>query len=573
MMLLNNDATVDPGVIEGFERAARARPRAGILAGKLYFADRPQTIWFAGQRVSELLGYSGRPRGYGRADGPRYGDVRVTGRAAGALMAISREAVQAAGLLDEELFAYVEDVDWALRVRAADLEVVFAPDARAWHRVSASSGGEARSTATLYYGIRNTVTVLERHRPLGPTADRPATRLDPRHLRAARADPAPTAARRCAPCAPATRTRARAGWARARRSRQRPAVALERRLRRRRPAEAGGPGRAPARAGVAARVALAEQAPDRRGDVRGRVRVEVDRRRPGRLVQDRQVRAGDRHAAGHRFEHRQPEPLVERRQRDARRRARRGRRARPASTDPRPRTSCATPAACACARSAARIGSAPAEHEHRARRAGRAAPARPPARAGSCAAGCSPGRARPRARPGRGGGAARRGRAARRRRSSPRRAGITSIRSRATPSPATISSAAACDPVITRCAPRAARRIIPAVPARASGESSSGSARYWRSWIVTTRRNGPHGGAKFAGACTSSTRARRAAAGTSASSPSAQSGRLRAETGSVTWRTRSPRAAASSGPASRPTNATNVSVGSCASIAGTSSRT
>jgi GT2 family glycosyltransferase len=170
MLLLNNDATVDPGVIEGFERAARARPRAGILAGKLYFADRPKTIWFAGQRVSELLGYSGRPRGYGRADGPRYGDVRVTGRAAGALMAISREAAQAAGLLDEELFAYVEDVDWALRVRAADLEVVFAPDARAWHRVSAASGGEARSTATLYYGVRNTVTVLERHRPLGRTA-------------------------------------------------------------------------------------------------------------------------------------------------------------------------------------------------------------------------------------------------------------------------------------------------------------------------------------------------------------------------------------------------------------------
>ena len=62
-------------------------------------------------------------------------------------MAISREAIEAVGLLDEELFAYVEDVDWALRVRAAGLEVVFAPDARAWHRVSASTGGEARSTA------------------------------------------------------------------------------------------------------------------------------------------------------------------------------------------------------------------------------------------------------------------------------------------------------------------------------------------------------------------------------------------------------------------------------------------
>jgi hypothetical protein len=33
VVLLNNDATVAPDVIEGFERAMAARPRAGLLAG------------------------------------------------------------------------------------------------------------------------------------------------------------------------------------------------------------------------------------------------------------------------------------------------------------------------------------------------------------------------------------------------------------------------------------------------------------------------------------------------------------------------------------------------------------
>ncbi len=169
--LVNNDAAVAPDVIAGFERAARECPRAGILAGKVFFADRPQTIWFAGQRVSELLGYSGRPRGYGRPDGPRYSRVQPTGRAVGALMAVSRETIEGVGLLDEDLFAYVEDVDWALRARSAGLEVAFAPYARAWHRVSASTGGEAASTHTLYYGVRNMVTVLERRRPLGRVAN------------------------------------------------------------------------------------------------------------------------------------------------------------------------------------------------------------------------------------------------------------------------------------------------------------------------------------------------------------------------------------------------------------------
>jgi GT2 family glycosyltransferase len=167
VMLVNNDASVAADVIDGFVQAIDSDARAGILAGKVYFADRPQTIWFAGQRVSELLGYSGRPRGYGRADGERYARIESTGRAVGALMAISRTAIEAVGLLDEDLFAYVEDVDWALRVRAAGMRVLFAPGAHAWHRVSASTGGEAASTHTLYYGVRNTVTVLERRRPLG----------------------------------------------------------------------------------------------------------------------------------------------------------------------------------------------------------------------------------------------------------------------------------------------------------------------------------------------------------------------------------------------------------------------
>ena len=41
IVLVNNDATVAPDVIDGFEHAIAERPDAGILAGKVYFADRP----------------------------------------------------------------------------------------------------------------------------------------------------------------------------------------------------------------------------------------------------------------------------------------------------------------------------------------------------------------------------------------------------------------------------------------------------------------------------------------------------------------------------------------------------
>jgi GT2 family glycosyltransferase len=166
-VLLNNDATIGAGAIDAFERTAAGHPRAGVLAGKVLFAHPPDRIWFAGQRFNAKLGYSGRPRGYGKPDGPRYGEAVEVDRAVGALMAVSHEAIDAVGVMDEDLFAYVEDVDWCVRMRAAGYQVVLAPEARAWHRVSASGGGESVSTHPLYYGARNTIVVCERHAPLG----------------------------------------------------------------------------------------------------------------------------------------------------------------------------------------------------------------------------------------------------------------------------------------------------------------------------------------------------------------------------------------------------------------------
>ena len=165
VVLVNNDATIAPDAIQGFAAAAERHPRAGILAGKVLLADRPDRIWFAGQRFLAWLGYSGRHRGEGRRDGPRYSRDRSTDRATGALMAVSRRMIEQVGLLDEGLFAYLEDVDWSLRAREAGFEVVFVPSARAWHRVGASTQGPAHNS---YYGTRNMIEVCERHRPLPP---------------------------------------------------------------------------------------------------------------------------------------------------------------------------------------------------------------------------------------------------------------------------------------------------------------------------------------------------------------------------------------------------------------------
>jgi GT2 family glycosyltransferase len=165
VLLLNNDAVAGEGIAAALERAAAARPDAGMLACKIYLEG--DTLQYAGASFNALLGYSGRVEGFGARDGGRWDVLRDVGRADGAALAVSRAAVERVGLLDESLFAYVEDVDWSLRMRAAGYAVVFVPDAKVWHAGSASTGGAA-STANLYYATRNTLAVAERHRPLPP---------------------------------------------------------------------------------------------------------------------------------------------------------------------------------------------------------------------------------------------------------------------------------------------------------------------------------------------------------------------------------------------------------------------
>jgi GT2 family glycosyltransferase len=161
VLLMNNDAVAEPGIADALLRAAAARPDAGLLACKVLFGD-GRTVQYAGGTFNAWLGFSGRARGYGRAD--TFAEQEDTGRADGAAMAIARPAL-AHGLLNESLFAYVEDVDLSLDVRAHGFGVVFVPDAVVRHRGSASTGG-ARSTHNLYYDTRNTIVVAEAHLPL-----------------------------------------------------------------------------------------------------------------------------------------------------------------------------------------------------------------------------------------------------------------------------------------------------------------------------------------------------------------------------------------------------------------------
>ena len=164
VLLLNNDMVVESGFLAPLVRAS-LQPGVAAACSQILFADVPDRVWYAGASFHPRRGHHGRNIGFGKAPLPATSPTYQVDCACGGAMLITRDAVEEIGLFDEELFAYREDLDWSLRARERGRSVVVVPASVVRHRVSASTGGESSPTS-LYYDVRNSLTVAERHAPL-----------------------------------------------------------------------------------------------------------------------------------------------------------------------------------------------------------------------------------------------------------------------------------------------------------------------------------------------------------------------------------------------------------------------
>lgn len=151
VLVLNNDTILDKNLLVQLIKVASLNDRGAILGPKIYFApgdeyhkeryrpeDLGKVIWYAGGAI-DWQNILASHRAVDEIDKGQYDVEEETDFVSGCALFASRKVFEKIGLFDERYFLYLEDLDFCQRVRQAGFKVIYAPQAKLWHKNAGSS--------------------------------------------------------------------------------------------------------------------------------------------------------------------------------------------------------------------------------------------------------------------------------------------------------------------------------------------------------------------------------------------------------------------------------------------------
>jgi GT2 family glycosyltransferase len=163
VLLLNNDTTVRPEIVDRLVEAARANPTYAIVGPVINYMSDPDAV------MTDAVFFN-RPNYHGfferkevpvRATAPPV--VSETDVVNGCCMMIAAPVFRAIGLFDERIFIYHDETDFCLRAWDAGFRCGVIDHQLVWHKGSSTSKDVGKRMAR-YYDSRNLYYVLRKHK-------------------------------------------------------------------------------------------------------------------------------------------------------------------------------------------------------------------------------------------------------------------------------------------------------------------------------------------------------------------------------------------------------------------------
>lgn len=162
ILILDNDVTVEPSLLNKLVAAAHEDAALGIVGPVIYYHSDPQRVWSAGSRfifreVISRLRLTNHRVAQDLPEGIEYVDALP-----GCCMLIKRCVLETVGRFDPSYFMVCNDSEFCYRAAKAGFKRGVVMQARLWHKVSASTGG-GYTPSRAYFRGRSTILFLKAH--------------------------------------------------------------------------------------------------------------------------------------------------------------------------------------------------------------------------------------------------------------------------------------------------------------------------------------------------------------------------------------------------------------------------
>ncbi|SER39046.1 hypothetical protein SAMN04487884_1058 [Butyrivibrio fibrisolvens] len=156
-LFINNDTLADRYMLENMMHFASEDT---CVVPLIFYDSNHNKVWYAGGKIDRFRGGAYH---YGlRMDVNKLNlSTKECNFATGCCLLISTDTIYKMGGFPDSYFMYVEDVELSINIEKQGNKVLFVPDAKLFHKVGGSSGGEL-SPISVYYSMRNRLYLVEK---------------------------------------------------------------------------------------------------------------------------------------------------------------------------------------------------------------------------------------------------------------------------------------------------------------------------------------------------------------------------------------------------------------------------
>ncbi|QNK58367.1 glycosyltransferase family 2 protein [Paenibacillus sp. PAMC21692] len=151
IVLLDNDAFVEPEAIEELVKQMARDCSIGLLGSKLYIHGTENKLQEFGSYL-DWSNYQIRVENKGVQDCGQVPSLIECDYVPACALIVRTRVVREAGFMDSDFFIYWDDIEWAYRVKDKGYKVMVARDSKVWHKMGALRN---ETTFPTYYFWRN----------------------------------------------------------------------------------------------------------------------------------------------------------------------------------------------------------------------------------------------------------------------------------------------------------------------------------------------------------------------------------------------------------------------------------